>query len=355
MLRVNLIAWDNGVGLSRDLRLIADVLRDAGISVDIQPGRGRGKLRKWFGPWLRRARIAFQRTLRRPRYDLNLMLEHIHPELLGAARHNAFIPNPEWCLPRDVKRLPRMDHVFAKTRHAVDIFDRRGCRAAPIGFTSVDRHDAQVPRRRTFFHLAGRSGAKRTRLVLETWARHPEWPTLTVVQHPRTAHFSPSAPNIVHRIDYVDDAELRRLQNENLFHLCPSETEGFGHYLVEALSVGAIALTTDAEPMNELVTAQHGILIPFSHTGRQELATRYLIETVELEAAVEAALALDDREIARRSLAARDFYKRNDAAFRSQLVQVVRMACQGVPSASVIASQATDAAVKDPAMLAGTA
>ena len=39
------------------------------------------------------------------------------------------------------------------------------------------------------------------------------------------------------------DAELREIQNANLFHLCPSETEGFGHYIVEALSVGAIVLT----------------------------------------------------------------------------------------------------------------
>jgi hypothetical protein len=42
-----------------------------------------------------------------------------------------------------------------------------------------------------------------------------------------------SACNIDYRSDYLDDVELRRLQNESLFHLCPSETEGWGHYLVE--------------------------------------------------------------------------------------------------------------------------
>lgn len=323
MFRVNLIAWDNGVGLSRDLRLIAETLRAGGFSVDIQPGRGRGKLRKWFGPWARRMRIALHRLQRRPRYDLNLMLEHIHPELLGAARHNAFIPNPEWCLPRDVRRLTRMDRVLAKTDHALDIFGRRGCAVAPIGFTSVDRHDPDVARQRTFFHLAGRSGAKRTRLVLETWARHPEWPTLTVVQHPRMADFRPQAANIVHRIDYIDDQELRRLQNESLFHLCPSETEGFGHYLVEALSVGAVTLTTDAEPMNELVTSERGVLIPFSSTRPQQLATRYRIDAAALEAAVATALALPAAELEARSSAARAFYLRNDAAFRDRLVQAV--------------------------------
>jgi glycosyltransferase involved in cell wall biosynthesis len=196
----------------------------------------------------------------------------------------------------------------------------------PVGFTSVDRYDPQVPRTRGFFHLAGRSGAKRTQLVLDAWAHHPEWPTLTVIQHPRVAGHRPAAANIVHRIDYVDDQELRRLQNENLFHLCPSETEGFGHYLMEALSAGAVTLTTDAEPMNELVTEARGLLIPFAKTLPQRLATRYLIDEVGLEAAVERALAMTDEELALRSQAARDFYLRNDAEFRQRLVMAVAVA-----------------------------
>ena len=90
MLRVNLIGWDNGVGLSRDLRLIEHVLREAGLQVHLQPARGRGKLRKWLGPWLQRARFGARRLLRRQRYHLNIMLEHVKPEYLQAAeRGNA--------------------------------------------------------------------------------------------------------------------------------------------------------------------------------------------------------------------------------------------------------------------------
>ncbi|MFT4257653.1 MAG: glycosyltransferase [Pseudoxanthomonas sp.] len=321
---MNLIASDNGVGLSRDLRLIEQILTAAGMRVDFQPGRRRGKLRKWFGPPLRRAKFAVRRILHRPRHDVNVMLEHIRADLLGGASRNVFIPNPEWCLKSDQRSLGRIDRVMAKTRHAVDIFRREGCDVEWVGFTSVDRLQPQVARRRTFFHLAGRSSAKRTRLVLEVWARHPEWPLLTVVQHPKMADFRPQADNIVHRIDYIDDAELQRLQNENLFHLCPSETEGFGHYLMEALSVGAIVLATDAEPMNELVTAERGVPIPFSGTRQQELATCYLVEADALEAAVEAALALDPAQIHARSAAARDFYVGNDAVFRRRLVAAVR-------------------------------
>jgi len=331
MPRVNLIGWDNGVGLSRDLRLIEHVLREAGLQVHVQPARGRGKLRKWLGPWAQRARLAGRRLLGRRRYDLNIMLEHIKPEYLRAADRNAFIPNPEWCLPADVRRLRHVDQVMTKTRHAEAIFHGRGCGVAPIGFTSGDRHLPGIERRRTFLHLAGRSSAKRTRMVMETWARHPEWPVLTVVQHPRMADFRPQAANIVHRVDYLDDAELREIQNANLFHLCPSETEGFGHYIVEALSVGAIVLTTDAEPMNELVTPERGILMPFARTDRQQLAQRYLVEAEALEAAVASALAMDEAVVQAMRTAARAFFLDNDAAFRAQLVDAV-VALAGGPA-----------------------
>lgn len=323
MPRVNLIGWDNGVGLSRDLRLIEHTLREAGLEVHRQPARGRGKLRKWLGPWLQRARLAGRRVLGRKRYDLNIMLEHVKPEFLGAADRTAFIPNPEWCLPGDVRRLRHIDSVMTKTRHAEGIFQGHGCGVAPIGFTSGDRHLPGVERRRTFLHLAGRSSAKRTRMVMETWARHPEWPVLTVVQHPRMADFRPQAANIVHRVDYLDDAELRELQNANLFHVCPSETEGFGHYIMEALSVGAIVLTTDAEPMNELVNEERGVLMPYARTERQGLATRYLVETQALEAAVETVLALDADACRAKQIAARDFFLRNDSLFRERLVEAV--------------------------------
>ena len=335
MPHVNLIGWDNGVGLSRDLRLIEQVLCDAGFQVSIQPARGRGKLKKWLGPWLQRGGIAVKRLVGHKGSDLNLMLEHVTPEFLRAADQNAFIPNPEWCLPRDVRRLPHVDRVLTKTSHAADIFRQQASAVTHIGFTSSDRYLPDIERRRSFLHLAGRSGAKRTRLVLETWARHPEWPVLTVVQHPRMADFRPQAATIVHRVDYLDDAELQRIQNANLFHLCPSETEGFGHYIVEALSVGAIVLTTDAEPMNELVTADRGMLMPFALKGKQQLATRYMVEADALEVAIEAALALAEDALLAKQEAARNFFLRNDAAFRERLVEAV-VAMVGRPETDAV-------------------
>ena len=322
---LNLIVWDNGVGLSRDLRLLADALRRAGFDVHLSP-IGRGKLRKWFRPLWMRGKLLSQRLRGGGalRFDANIMLEHIRPEDMPAARLNFFIPNPEWCLPTDVDLLARVDAVLTKTRHAEAIFTARGCRVAPIGFTSEDRHDPQVARKRTFFHLAGRSRNKGTQQLLALWRRHPEWPLLTVVQSPREAKvLTPEAGNIDHRVDYIDDAELSRLQNGNWFHLCPSETEGFGHYLVEAMSVGAVTITTDAPPMNEMIAADRGVLVDHARTDTQFLATTYYFDDAMMEAAIERVLSQDDSELAALGSRARDWFLQNDREFSDRLKQAI--------------------------------
>ena len=315
---INLIAWDNKVGLSSDLRLLADALHASDSAVHFSTLR-RGKLRKWSRPLRMRARWLWMRLRRKGRFDVNLMLERIRLEDLPFARRNLFLPNPEWCTPEDVAKLPRVDGVLVKTAHAEAIFRALGCRTARIGFTSVDRLDAAVPRERTFFHLAGRSPYKGTERLLALWRKHPEWPRLTVVQSPRSALPGASASNIVHCIGYVDDAELKRLQNANAFHVCCSETEGFGHYIVEAMSVGAVVLTTDAPPMSELVTTERGVLIGYDKTGGQQLATTYRFSESALEAAVQRCLAMDDTELNEMGKRARAWFESNDAGFPGHL------------------------------------
>ncbi|HEY5971618.1 MAG TPA: glycosyltransferase [Pseudoxanthomonas sp.] len=322
--RVNLIVSSNGAGLTRDMRLIADALSQAGIPVSITSLR-RGKLRKWFRPAWVRAGNAFRRLLGRARpYRLNVMLEHVRPEYLPWADVNLLVPNPEYLLEADLALLPRIDCVAVKTRHAESIFKELGCRTEFIGFTSEDRMDADIPRERAFFHLAGKSGSKGTKAVLTAWRRHPHWPRLTVIQNSRSAQVGESAPNISHRVEYIPDDQLKRMQNSHRFHLCPSEAEGFGHYLMEALGVGAVTLTTDGAPMNELVTPERGVLIPVAQTGTQAVTITWLADPEEIAEAVERALALDEAECGTLGAAGRRFFLDNDAAFRQRLVAAVR-------------------------------
>lgn len=319
-MKARVISRDNGFGLSRDMQLVCDVLREAGV--EAQPlGMGGDRLAN--GLRLAGMRLA-QRWRGSP--DVQLFLERIYPGWLPLARRNLLIPNPEWTHEDSRPLLSRFTRVLCKTRHAVAIFDALGCATRYIGFTSIDRLDPAVARERRFFHLAGRSAAKGTQAVLAAWRRHPEWPSLTVVQSAKTAQPGAAAANIEHVVDHVDDARLRELQNRHLFHLCPSEAEGFGHYIVEALGVGAIVLATDGAPMNELVTPERGLLIPPARTARLNFSPQYFVEAEAVEAAVERALAMDAAQCASLSAAARDFFVANDRAFRERLVTAVREA-----------------------------
>jgi glycosyltransferase involved in cell wall biosynthesis len=321
MLRVNLIAWNNSVGLGRDIELLGAALASRGMAVHYSTW-GRGKLRKLAHRLKARALDAWHRW-RGPRYDLTIMLEHVRPEYLSWARRNVFVPNPEFCKPEDVAALVGVDAVFAKTREGMRIFDALGTRTAFVGFTSPDRLDRGVARKPTFFHLAGRSGHKGTQALLALWRAHPHWPTLTVVQSPRTAQAGDESANIRHLVGYLPDAELRRLQNANRFHLCPSQTEGFGHYLVEAMSVGAVTLTLDAPPMNELVRPDRGILVPAHPIGAQRLATLYGFDADAMAQAIQHVIDLDEAEVTRIGDAARAWYEDNAAHFAQRLAQAV--------------------------------
>ena len=118
----------------------------------------------------------------------------------------------------------------------------------------------------------------------------------------------------------LDDAALMALQNTFTIHLCPSEAEGFGHCIAEAMSCGAVTLTTDAPPMNELITPERGVLVDYHRMKKQRAGANYYVDPLDLERKIEAILRLDDASKLRLGQRARSWYEDNDRAFRTQLV-----------------------------------
>jgi glycosyltransferase involved in cell wall biosynthesis len=327
---IRIISRDNGVGLSRDMLLLADALQQDGHYRVELVGFGSTNLRNR----LLEARVGLSR-LWRGRADAQIFVERVYERCLGAGKRNLLMPNPEWFLPKWQPLLPQFARVLCKTQQAHDCFQQMGCDSALVGFTSDDRHLPDVVRERAFFHLAGRSSAKGTRAVVEAWRRNPRWPTLTVVQSAKKAQ-PVAAPNIVFHTEYLDDAALRQLQNAHRFHICPSRAEGFGHYIMEGLSVGAVVLTTDGAPMNELVSEQRGLLIATSGQEPDNLGVRYRVEVEAIEAAVERALALDDAAAERLSEAARRYFLDNHRLFVRRLQNAVAEACGAGGDAAMV-------------------
>jgi glycosyltransferase involved in cell wall biosynthesis len=115
--------------------------------------------------------------------------------------------------------------------------------------------------------------------------------------------------------DYLTDTEIRTLQNECGIHICCSEAEGYGHYIAEAMSTGAVTLTTDGPPMNEFIRPGRGILVAVSETSEMNLATKHFFDPASLADAVVALQRMTVSEKALLGKAARDWFLSNKSEF----------------------------------------
>jgi glycosyltransferase involved in cell wall biosynthesis len=330
MKRINIVAWHNGGGLSRDIDILFNVLQGLdfelflnGSSLDAAPIRRQRFVHRASNLahlWSHRKQLAAAP------YDINVFLEDIAPGFFKYAHINTFIPNPEWFRKSQQRYLAGIDTVLCKTRSAQEIFNKLGSDTRFISFTSEDRFDRfnDTPKQTGFLHLAGRSWQKGTRPLLDAWLQHPEWPLLTVVQSAKTYSQSRVKPviaaNIEHVLERLDDSRLRQLQNSTAVHLCPSEAEGFGHCIVEAMSCGALTLTTNAPPMNELITADRGILVNYNKTRKQRSGATYYVDPVDLEHKIEEIIQMDRASKHRLGQRARQWYEENDHFYRTQLI-----------------------------------
>ncbi len=301
-----ILGRSNGVGLDRDAALLGGALAAAGVSTQ--------------SPKLRSLLAILSKNFHA---DAAFHLERVAPWWKWKANTHFLIPNQERFPERLLPRLKMIDHVLCKSRHAVEIFAKHHQSVKFIGFTSEDRCLADArPDYGRFFHLAGRSTLKNTEVLLELWGSHPEWPVLTLVQHPDNAPASvPDNVELVSR--YLPDDELRQMQNACGIHLCPSLSEGWGHYIVEAMSCRAVAVVTDAPPMNELVDASRGVVVPFGKTEPRHLGTNYQVRKDQLEEAIRRLIAMPDAEKARLGEAARTWFLENDRAFHGRIAEVV--------------------------------
>lgn len=265
-LTIALVSRDNGVGLSVDMALLEAMLTGAGHSV---------------------TRVDW-RAHAMNRCDVAIFLELWAPKLFRYARRTVGVFNLEWFQPAWQRALPKITQLWAKSAEAHEAY--RGLRlrnSTLTGFLSRDLLDASVPREMRVLHLRGHSDFKNTDRVIEAWRLNPNLPPLTII-----SAVPLHVPDYVRVLGRIDDADLRTEMNRASIHLCPSRAEGWGHYITEALSVGAQVITTDASPMNEHVSPWWGALIPPSATGRHGLVTTHEVRASAITEAVQAAAAL---------------------------------------------------------------
>lgn len=111
---------------------------------------------------------------------------------------------------------------------------------------------------------------KGTNFVLDCWLSRKDLPVLhlymddnlynSAFQRRYGAYVDRSRNVVVHK-GKLDSLAFGKLIAESAFFMCSSLQEGYGHYINQARSALGFIVTTDAAPMNELITPDSGALI----------------------------------------------------------------------------------------------
>lgn len=238
-LNINIIFTNNKSGLTHDAKILAkslDVLysKNKNINIKIRPCNF----------------YSFETGYA----DINIYLEIPNPLLNHYAKINILIPNQEWFYKSWTPYLDDFDFIWCKSNLAYDIFKNLvdSEKVINLGWTSIDRFIPKYSEDKVnFLHIAGKSPYKGTNRLIENWDE--KFPILTIIySNPNIKTIDKNNINYIN--DHIPDDELIKIMNENKVHLCLSEAEGFGHYIMEALSTKSVVITTNSKPMNTFVS-----------------------------------------------------------------------------------------------------
>jgi hypothetical protein len=327
-LQANIISWDGG-GLGTDIDVLTDALKRAGCNVSFKGRRHRKPRNRMHSLMMTIGVVMAQwwaAISRRPQFDVNFFIESIFPEYLPTGRVNCLFVHPEWFRDENLAHLSQLNFVLCKTPSAVEAFGSLPVVCRDLSFTSPDKKIPGYVRTGAIrcLHLSGQSAVKGTEAVVDAWSRHPEWPELTVVRRARRyggeeAPPLPPLPNVRYETDYVPDKRLQELQNECEVHVIPSQAEGYGHVIGEAMGCGAVVVTTDAPPMNELVTQERGVLIRVARSEPMRRSMKNYIDVSDLEVKLNHVFAMLPEGRAELGRNARSWYETQHARFESSL------------------------------------
>lgn len=248
---------------------------------------------------------------------------------LSSYRKRVFIPNAEW-LTDDQQRLAELfiDEVWHKTRFGMDLlvglFPKSHHRY--IGFTSlstphrVKNHDGLA-------HFGGKSKVRYSQELLDMWLEDPSLPDMAFqvygghIQMPRWVDFQ----NLKMFFGFLSDREYRSEFVKYGIQVCTSQMEGFGHYINEARSIGAVIIALDAPPMNELIDASCGVLVPVVERIPHHHGWRFIARPEAIKEAILRAMALPREERERLGANARQRFLQERADFVARLKSATQL------------------------------
>lgn len=247
-------------------------------------------------------------------------LEEIQPFFSKLSIRNFFIPNQEWLRGTTKKNMNKYGmHTLCKTQYAYERLKNKTERISYLGFTSKNRHKQEPIRDfKKCLHIAGKSPQKGTLPLLNLWASKTNWPLLTVITTLSEFKMFNKFNNIEIISEFITEDELDDLLNQHGIHICPSEAEGFGHSIVEGMSVGACVLTTNGPPMNELVADERCLIQHFKVEQRYSSEV-FFVNELALEDTITTILNWSQEELEESGLLSMTKYKSLNEAFHQYM------------------------------------
>ena len=263
-------------------------------------------------------------------FEKQFFIEHIMPNLLEHSQCNIFVPNLEMINKYDYKIMQtnKIKYIIAKTEYGYNILKNKfGDKVLKWNWTSINRDIKRInPDFNQYLHVKGQSRFKNSQMLLDIWLEHPEWPMLHIVHYGnenQNGFLNLRKPIIMNEnitlYQYkVDDNKLNNLMNQCGVHICPSEIEGYGHYINESRSVGAVIITTNAAPMNEFTTNKYGFLINVNKEIQYNMSKKWIIDRNHFETVIQQCINTSWTTKSKQGEIGKKMYIENDEIFQKQ-------------------------------------
>lgn len=301
-LNITIYSRQNGAGLEKDQKILADALQELGYQI-------RCKDYKFFDP----SKEIYS--------DINIFFERIPKNFMSFASINWFIPNPEWFFPSDEESLKTVDLILCRTCEVERIFQSLQMNTFYLGFSSIDCFDSSIQKDFSKYILLGSNMQKGTSTVVKAWISNPNFPFL-FARVPKSME-KINSPNMLIFPNPLEEAKLRELQNQCGVHVCISETEGFGHYIMEAMSTGGVVITTDAPPMNEFIKEKR-CLVPYQRSSIKGLGINYYADRIQFEQTIKNIMNLSKEELLEIGKMNRESYTKKSQEFKENLKELMK-------------------------------
>lgn len=264
----------------------------------------------------------------KPEADIAVFIERIFDhELIQSYQRVGFIPNPEWMTNKERSHVNKIrPEIWHKTRFGMMTLKDHFPQSDHIymGFTSPSSGQL-IDANSSIAHFGGKSKTRHTQDIVNLWLQDENLPSLTLQAY-QTGFSLPRwslCGNLRVFLGFSSPEEYRAEFRRHGIHLCTSQTEGFGHYINEARSIGAVVIALDAPPMNELIDTESGILIPYGRSVRFNMGFRYIATSSAIRDGILKVISLSREQRLTLGGNAKRRYQKDALAFKQRLMEIV--------------------------------